>query len=188
MIPRVTRPGRQTLVAVLAAGVFLFGCSPRQEDPLRLLGDGIGPLQLGRDYEETADAARRQAPGSAFAGLGCGGLDEVRYSGELGGFPVSAMAMAEDGVIVEIEVTLDAPTQTRDEAACVQLRDRFAEPFLDRFGPVAERWELRKPVSREHLARTGPVVVVARWFRTGGSCYVSAHYGYGTASKTAAWE
>lgn len=188
MTPSATRPGRRTLVAVLAAGVFLFGCPARHEDPLRLLDDGIGPLQLGRDYQETAAAARQQAPESAFAGLGCGGLDEVRYSGELGGFPVSPMAMAENGAIVEIEITLDAPTQSRDEAACVELMDRFAEPFLERFGPFEERWELRKPVSREHLARTGPVVVAARWFRTGQSCYVSAHYGYGAASKTAAWD
>lgn len=173
---------------MLAAGVFLFGCSPRQDDPLRLLEDGIGPLQLGRAYEKTAATARQEAPETAFSGLGCGGLDEVRFSGELAGLPVSAMAMAEDAVIVEIELTLDAPTQTRNEAACLELRDRFAEPFVVRFGPVGERWELRKPVSREHLARTGPVVVVARWFRTGQSCYVSAHYAYGTASTTATWE
>jgi len=179
---------RQTLVALLAAGVFLVGCAPPGEDPLLLREDGIGPLQLGRGYQETVAATRQAAPETAFAGLGCGGLDEVRYSGEFAGFPVSAMAMAEQGAIVETELALDAPTQASGEAACVELRDRFARPFVTRFGGVDKHWVLRKPVSHEHLARIGPVVVAARWFRTGGSCDVSAHYGYGAASRTADWE
>lgn len=180
--------GRQTLVALLAASVFLLGCAPPEEDALLLGEDGIGPLELGKSYEETVAAARQAAPETAFAGLGCGGLDEVRYSGQFAGLPVSAMAMAEQGAIVEIEMTVDAPTQTSREEDCITLRDRFARPFVTRFGPVEEHWELPKPVSREHLARIGPVVVVARWFRTGGSCYISAHYGYGAASTTATWE
>jgi len=188
MTPGGNPRGWKTLVASLAAGVFLLGCAPSGEDPLLLRENGIGPLQLGKSYQKTVAAARQAAPETVFAGLGCGGLDEVRYSGEFEGLPVSAMAMAEEGAIVEIELTVDAPTQTAGEAACIALRDRFARPFVTRFGAVDERWVLRKPVSREHLARIGPVVMVARWFRTGGSCYVSAHYGYGAASKTATWD
>jgi hypothetical protein len=71
----------------------------------------------------------------------------------------------------------------------VALRDEFAAPFEAQFGAVDKRWEERKPVSREHLALTGPVVLVARWFPTGSSCYVSAHYGYGASlnAESAAW-
>jgi len=166
----------RTLVAVVAASVFHIGCLPGVGDPLELKSDGIGPLQLGRDYEETAKAALRAVPETAFAGLGCNGLDEVRYSGEFAGFPVSAMGMADRGVIIEVELSVDSPIQATDETACLALRERFARPFIERFGPLTERWEERKPVSREHMARTGPVVLVARWFPTGGSCYVSALY------------
>lgn len=170
-----------TLVALVAASVFHMGCAPEVADPLELKHDGIGPLQLGRDYEETARAALKAAPATAFAGLGCNGLDEVRYSGELGGFPVSAMGMADQGVIIEVELSMDSPIRASDEAACLSLRDRFGKPFVERFGAPTEQWEQRKPVSREHMARTGPVVLVARWFPTGGSCYVSALYRGGEA-------
>ncbi|NGX16503.1 hypothetical protein [Wenzhouxiangella sp. XN24] len=139
--------------------------------------DGIGPLALGADYATAVAAAQRAAPDSAFAGPGCGGLDEVRFSGVLGTLPVSAMGMAEDERLVEIELGLDAPLQAEDQAACLALRDRFAETFVARFGSATEHWEIRKPVSREFMARTGPVVLVARWFSTGRSCYVSAVYG-----------
>ncbi|HMA99148.1 MAG TPA: hypothetical protein VKO38_06830, partial [Wenzhouxiangella sp.] len=49
--------------------------------------------------------------------------------------------------------------------------------FIERFGPFVQTWEVSKPVSQELMARTGPVVVAARWFAMGGSCYISAHYG-----------
>lgn len=177
----------RTLVALVAAGVFLFGCAP-PEAPFTMHADGIGPLQLGRGYEATVAAARATAPETAFAGLGCNGLDEVRYSGELDGLPVSAMGMAVEGVIVEIEVSLDSPLQAPGEDACVALRDDFAAPFIRHYGSLEAGRTERKPVSREHLADTGPVVVVARWFPTGNSCYVSAHYGLGASlGAPAAW-
>ena len=178
-----------TLVALLAASVFSLARTPDAPGPLAISAQGIGPLQLGRPYDEAAGLALRVAPDNALAGLGCGGLDEVRYSGELEGRPVSAMAMADQGKLIEIELSLDAPLQADSEAACVALRDEFATPFVARFGPVEKRWEERKPVSREHLVATGPVVLVARWFPTGGSCYISAHYGYGASlsAADAAW-
>lgn len=166
----------RTLVAMVAASVFHIGCSPGAGDPLAVRPDGIGPLQLGRDYDATAQAAMKAAPETAFAGLGCNGLDEVRYSGRFAGFPVSAMGMADQGVIIEVEMSVDSPIQAADDAACLALRERFGEPFVERFGPSTERWEERKPVSRELMARSGPVVLVARWFPTGSSCYVSALY------------
>ncbi|NHA14481.1 hypothetical protein [Thioalkalivibrio sp. XN279] len=178
-----------TLVALLAASVYSLARTPDAPDPLAISAQGIGPLQIGRPYDEAAELAVRVAPDNALAGIGCGGLDEVRYSGQLQGRPVSAMGMADKGKLVEIELTLDAPLQARSEAACVALRDEFAAPFVARFGPVEKSWEERKPVSREHLAATGPVVLAARWFATGGSCYVSAHYGYGASlsAADAAW-
>ena len=166
-----------TLAAVLAASVFFVARSPERDDPMMLHTDGIGPLRLGRDYQESAAAAARIAPDTAFAGLGCGGLDEIRYSGHLADLPVTVMAMAADGLLVEIESSVDAPLQTADEAACLALRDQFATVFVARSGTPAATWTVAKPVSREHMLRSGPVVIVARWFRTGGSCYVSAHYG-----------
>jgi hypothetical protein len=178
-----------TLVALLAASVYSLARTPDAPHPLAISPQGIGPLHLGRPYDEAAELAVRVAPDNALAGIGCGGLDEVRYSGRLDGRPVSAMGMADQGRLIEIELTLDAPLQAGSEAACVALRDEFAAPFVARFGPVEKRWEERKPVSREHLALTGPVVLVARWFPTGGSCYVSAHYGYGASlsAEDAAW-
>jgi hypothetical protein len=178
-----------TLVALLAASVFSLARTPEAPDPLAITPDGIGPLHLGRAYTEAADDALRLAPDNALAGLGCGGLDEVRYSGQLEGRPVSAMGMADQGALIEIELTLDAPLQAASEAACIALRDEFAAPFVARFGGVDKRWAERKPVSREHLAAIGPAVLVARWFPTGSSCYISAHYGYGASlsAEGAAW-
>lgn len=150
--------------------------------------DGIGPLQLGREYEATVAATLAAAPDTGFAGLGCNGLDEVRFSTELAGLPVSPMGMAVDGRIAEIEVTLDDPLQAPGEEACIALRDRFGAPFVAHYGPPGPPRTVRKPVSREHLVEIGPVVLLARWFPTGNSCYVSAHYGYqATADVPGAW-
>jgi len=164
------------LVAV-AAGALLERSFTSDAGPMAVHGEGIGPLVLGGDYATSVAAAQRAAPDSAFAGPGCGGLDEVRFSGLLGALPVSAMGMAVDDRLVEIELGLDAPLQAADQAACLALRDRFAATFVEYFGEVTQHWEIRKPVSREFMARTGPVVLVARWFSTGRSCYVSAVYG-----------
>lgn len=167
-----------TLVAVVAASVFAGACARPGEGPFAIHDDGIGPLLIGRDYDDAVNAARAAAPESVLAGPGCGGLDEVRYQGRVGEFPVSLMAMAEDAVLVEIELGLDNPLTAPDETECTALRDRFAAPFVARFGQPSRHWEIDKPVSREHLLGAGPVVVVARWFPTGRSCYISAHYGY----------
>lgn len=167
-----------TLVAVLAASVLLWQHPAPDERAIALHTDGIGPLRLGHHYPAAIEAVRRVAADTLLAGPGCGDLDEVRYSGQLGELPVSVMAMADDGVLIEIELGLDSPLQADDEAACVALRDRVGEAFVARFGPFQARREVRKPVSREHIAQSGPVVLVARWFDTGRSCYISAHYGY----------
>jgi hypothetical protein len=177
MTLRTARVPAVTLAAIVAASVFVGACARPDADPLALHDDGIGPLVLGRYYDDAVAAAGRVAPDSMLAGPGCGELDEVRYSGRMGEFPVSLMAMADDGVLVEVELGLDAPLTAPDEAACIAMRNRFAEPFVARFGQPTAHWELDKPVSREHRMRTGPVVVVARWFPTGQSCYVSVHYG-----------
>jgi len=177
MIPRQYALLAGALVALAAAGALFERSLEPDAEPMAIRGDGIGPLVLGGDYATAVAAAQRVAPQSTFAGLGCGGLDEVRFSGVLGELPVSAMGMADDDRLVEIELGLDAPLQAADQAACLALRDRFAEAFIERFGSATEHWEVRKPVSREFMARTGPVVLVARWFSTGRSCYVSAVYG-----------
>jgi len=165
------------LVALLATGALFSAQGGPGVEPLALEPDGIGPLRLGRGYDDAVAAARVSAPESAFAGLGCNGLDEVRYSGRIAALPVSAMAMARDGAIAEVELTLDAPLQASDENACIALRDEFAAPFFSRFGAATESWTEQKPVSREHMLQVGPVQLVARWFQTGRTCYVSAHYG-----------
>ena len=179
MTPRTALVLAGTLVALLAASVFFVERQQPREDPLELHADGIGPLRLGRDYREAATLALRRNPDTAFVGSGCGGLDEIRYSGRLGALPVGIMAMADEGVLIEIEAAIEAPLQAESETACLAMRDRLAATFITRFGPIERTWTVRKPVSREHMATTGPVVVVARWFPTGGSCYVSAHYGLG---------
>lgn len=169
------------LAAALAASVFYVDRHPGASDALALHGEGIGPLTLGRDYVDAVEQAIRLAPDTAWAGLGCGGLDEVRVGGRISGFPASVMAMADGNRLVEIEASLDSPLQAEDESACLALRDRFATGFVAQFGPLDESIVIPKPVSREHHAGTGPVVVVARWFPTGRSCYVSARYGSGPA-------
>jgi hypothetical protein len=177
MTPRTALVLAGTLVALLAASVFFIERRPPREDPVALHADGIGPLRLGRDYQEAAALALRLNPDTAFVGSGCGGLDEIRYSGRLGELPVGIMAMADAGVLIEVEAAIEAPLQAESEAGCLEMLDRLAATFIPRFGPVEQTWTVRKPVSREHMATTGPVVLVARWFPTGGSCYVSAHYG-----------
>ena len=176
MTPRTLRVLGGALVAVIAAGALLFQ-GDRVQAPLALERDGVGPLRLGLDYEAAVVSARRTAPQTAFAGLGCNGFDEVRYSVEFVGLPVSVMGMSREGKLAEVEITVDAPLRTADEDACVALRDQLAAPFLARFGPAKESWIEEKPVSREHLLRIGPVLLAARWFSTGRSCYVSALYG-----------
>lgn len=164
------------LVAILATGALSLGSARIAIDPLLLADNGIGPLRLGQQYLAAASDARLAAPESAFAGPGCGGFDEVRYSGQLGTLPVSVMGMADAGVIKEVELTLDAPLRTPDESSCVTLRDELAAPFVERFGPPGPARTEDKPVSREHSLPVGPVVVVARWFDTGRSCYITAIY------------
>jgi hypothetical protein len=169
-----------TLVEVVVASVFLLERRERGAetiDPLALHLDGIGPLRLGLDLERAAAAAQRVAPDSAMVGPGCGDRDEVTYSGVLGNLPVTVMAMADDGIVTEVELTLDGLSQAENEAACVVHRARLAAPFVERFGPEGESWVVRKPVSSEHRVQIGPAVVVARWFSAGRSCYISANYG-----------
>lgn len=164
------------LVAVLATSALSHGSAKPSADPFALAADGIGPLRLGLEYQAATAAVRRAAPESALAGPGCGGFDEVRFSGRLGDLPVSVMGMAETGQITEIELSLDAPLRASDESACLALRDHLASSFIARFGaPGAAQLE-HKPVSREHRLPVGPVVVVARWFEAGRSCYVTALY------------
>lgn len=165
------------LAVVLAASAFGGACARPEPSAVALGEHGIGPLLLDRSYDDAVAAARRLAPDSLLAGPGCGGLDEIRYSGHMAEFPVSLMAMARNDRLVEVELGLDAPLTAANEAACLGLRDRFAAPFVDRFGAASGHWTIDKPVSREHLLGVGPVVVVARWFVTGNSCYVSARYG-----------
>lgn len=165
------------LVAATAAGALFLNPGPTPEKALALSDEGIGPLLLGRGFEQAERRAFQTAPDTAFSGVGCAGLDEIRYDGWLGEHPVGVMAMADEGRIREVEATLYSPAQAEDREACVALRDRFAVPFVDRFGPYSASWQAAKPVSEELMARTGPVVVVARWFSMGRSCYISAHYG-----------
>jgi hypothetical protein len=165
------------LLVAAAASALLLQSGPELEEPLALTDRGIGPLLLDRSFEKAERQAFRAAPETAFSGPGCAGLDEIRYDGWLDGRPVSVMAMADEGRIREVEAMLYSPSETEDRNACLSLRDNFAQPFLDRFGPFEQAWEINKPVSEELLARTGPVVIAARWFAMGRSCYVSAHYG-----------
>lgn len=167
------------LAVTLAAGA-LFLPLGRTHDALALGPDGVGPLRLGLAYEEAVAAAHRAAPRTAFAGLGCNGFDEVRYSGEFAALPVSVMGMAVGGGLSQVEITVDAPLRARDEPACTALLDSFAAPFIARFGPAEKSWVEQKPVSREHLLQVGPALLAARWFPTGQSCYVSALYGVRT--------
>lgn len=164
------------LVAALATSALLHARHDDLPEPLALQADGIGPLRLGLGYDFATDAARRVAPDTVMAGIGCGGRDEITYSGTFAGLPVTAMAMADDGIVNEVELSLDWPRQAEHESACLAERDQLAKHFVARFGPEGERWTIPKPVSSEHMVQVGPVVLVARWFSTGRSCYVSAVY------------
>jgi hypothetical protein len=165
-----------TLAVALAASVLFFGRPGTPEDPLAIEVDGIGPLRLGANYEVSTIAARRAAPETAMAGAGCTGRDEITFSGRLGDLPVTVMAMADDGVITEIEMTLDAPRAAENEAACIAVRGRLAEYFVAQLGPPGGDRMIRKPVSSEHLLEVGPAILGARWFATGRSCYITASY------------
>ena len=165
------------LAAVTAVGALVVGPSLRIEPPAALHEGGIGPLIVDRDFRTAVRQAFRSAPESAFSGTGCAGLDEIRYDSQVDSWPVSIMAMADNGRIREVEATLYSPTQAENRQACLSLRNDFASAFIERFGPFVQTWEVSKPVSQELFARTGPVVVAARWFAMGGSCYISAHYG-----------
>jgi hypothetical protein len=184
MISLTLRIAGATVVAMMAAGALTLQ-GHQTQPPMALEQDGVGPLRLGFDYQDAVVAVQRAAPETNFAGLGCNGFDEVRYSGELAGLPVSVMGMSRASTLDEVTVTVDAPLQTPDEAACLALRDQFAGPFLVRFGRATEDWIEEKPVSREHLLKVGSVLLAARWFPTGRSCYVSALYG--NRSATTGW-
>lgn len=164
------------LVAVLAAGAALHDRRHELPGPMALQDDGVGPLRLGLEYDAALDIARRVAPETFMAGVGCGGKDEITYSGTIAQRPVTAMAMADDGTINEVELSIDRPRQAENEAACLAERDRLATHFATRLGPEGNRWTKSKPVSSEHFVQVGPAVIVARWFATGRSCYVSAVY------------
>jgi hypothetical protein len=168
-----------TLAAVLAASV-LARQPPGLPDPgseaLALRHDGIGPLRLGAGYAAATDAARLAAPDTMMAGEGCSGRDEITYSGTLGGLPVTVMAMADDGLINEVELTLDHPRQAANETACLALRDHLGNHFVTHFGERGTEWVVKKPVSSEHMLQVGPAVMAARWFSTGRSCYITASY------------
>jgi hypothetical protein len=165
------------LAVATTAGALAVGSYLQEESPETLHEGGIGPLVVDRDFEKARQAVFRAAPDTAFSGVGCAGLDEIRYDVELGRHAVGVMAMAENGQIREVEATLYNPSVTEDREACLALRNQFAQTFVQRFGPIEQTWQVNKPVSQELLARTGPVVINARWFSMGRSCYVSAHYG-----------
>lgn len=164
---------------LLACGSFLLQpqAVTAAQDPLALRHDGIGPLTLGLRFERAERLAMEAAAESVFSGLGCGGLNEIRYHGRLAGQDVDVMAMAAQAHIDSVEVLLHHPHPVESRQACLALRDRFAEAFTERFGPLQSGRQVTRPVSQEIYAATGPVVIVARWFETGGSCYVSARYG-----------
>lgn len=146
-------------------------------NPMGLTDTGIGPLTLGRDFREAESAAFQVAAESAFSGVGCGGSSEIRYDGWLGERFVGVMAMSSRDRIESVEITPHATARVGSQDECRKFRDGFAEPFLSRFGPFDSSWQVIKPVSQETLARTGPVVITARWFESGGDCYVGARFG-----------
>lgn len=166
-------------VALLVPGLLiagLWGGAATATAAADLRDDGIGPLRLGARFDRAETAALRLGPDAFYAGPGCSGLREIRYDIQFADAPVGVMAMGEGEIIQQVEATLHAPTRAAGLEACLALRDGFAEPLVQRFGSFDQQWQMAKPVSTEFLARTGPVVVVARWFDTGGSCYVSARF------------
>ncbi|MGY6555703.1 MAG: hypothetical protein ACXIUM_14390 [Wenzhouxiangella sp.] len=164
-------------VAAAASGIWWQNGLPGLA-PAGLAADGIGPLRLDTDFRRAERLAFRLAPDSAFSGPGCSGLDEIRFDTLLGDFPVTLMAMAEDGRIREVEAGLMTPGLGHSLADCLSLRDAFAAEFTPYFGAVAAQWQINKPVSQEHWAQSGPVLIQARWFPAGGSCNISAHFGW----------
>ena len=166
-------------VAVLSACVMAAAAlqGQRVAAVMALRDDGVGPMRLGRDFDEAERLAFRMAGESAFTGVGCAGLAEIRYLGTLGEHPVGVMAMTGSDRLETIEITLQQPTAARTHDDCLMLRDRFAEPFLARCGAFDATWQVNKPVSSETLARTGPVLIEARWFHSGADCYISARFG-----------
>ncbi|MCC5888472.1 MAG: hypothetical protein JJT88_18705 [Gammaproteobacteria bacterium] len=178
------------MIARIALGVVVFSAcviataalqGQSAIDVMALEDDGVGPMRLGRDFDEAERLAFRLARESAFSGMGCAGFAEIRYLGTLGEHPVAVMAMTGSDRIEAVEITLQQPTAAHTHEDCLRLRDRFAEPFLDRYGTFDASWQVNKPVSKETLARTGPVLIEARWFHSGSDCYISARFGeYGT--------
>lgn len=168
--------GLAMLVAATAAGGYWWQAGAVGMKPASLAEDGIGPLRLESDFRRAERLAFRLAPDTAFSGPGCSGLDEIRYETLLGDYPVSLMAMAAADRIQEIEAAVLVPNQADSLDSCVALRDSFAEVFIERFGDYQTTWKISKPVSQELMARTGPVLIKARWFRAGGSCNISAHF------------
>ena len=169
-------------IALLSACALAMALAQRQlheesVDPMALHASGVGPLLLGGSFLDAERSAFRLAAESAFSGTGCGGLAEIRYDGWLGEHFVGVMAMTGDDRIASVEISLHETRRARNLDECLLLRDGFAAPFLDRFGAFDSRWQVIKPVAREAVARTGPVVITARWFDTGGDCQVSARYG-----------
>lgn len=168
------------LAVLVACGVVAAAGQGRwsaDADVMSLEEDGVGPMRLGQAFDEAERLAFRMAAESAFTGVGCAGLAEIRYEGRLGEHFVGIMAMTGGDRIETVEVTLRQPASVQTQAECISLRDRFAGPFISRYGAVDGSWQLHKPVSVESLARTGPVLIESRWFPTGGDCYISARYG-----------
>lgn len=174
--------GAGLLAAAAAAGGFWWQSGLLGMGPAGLAADGIGPLRLDKDFRRAERLAFRLAPDTAFSGPGCSGLDEIRFEAQLGGFPVALMAMADDGRIREVEAGLITPGLGKTLADCLSLRDAFAAEFTRHFGAVEAKWQIDKPVSQEHWASSGPVFIQARWFRAGGSCNISAHFGLADGS------
>lgn len=170
MISRSRLRGAVLMAALAAAGWLLSISLPARPGATEPTDQGFGPLALGQRFDQAERLAFRVAPETAFSGTGCSGLDEIRYEGWLSGQPVGIMAMAGNGHIEEIEVTLLAPDRADSLEACRELRDGFAQAFTERFGSYQSSWQVNKPVSQELLARTGPVLLAARWFSAGGSC------------------
>lgn len=169
--------GASLLAAATAAGGFWWQTSLPVTATAGLAEDGIGPLRLGKDFQRAERLAFRLAPETAFSGPGCSGLDEIRFETRLGDFPIALMAMADGGQIREVEAGLIAPASATSLEECLRLRDQFAGEFTRRFGAVEASWQVDKPVSQEHWTQSGPVLIQARWFRAGGSCSISAHFG-----------
>jgi hypothetical protein len=138
--------------------------------------DGWGGIRLGMMPEAALAAA---GPG-ALAGQGCDGRDHVTLETRLGDQPVSVMAALEKGRIAEVELFLEAPTQTGGRAACLALLDGFAAPFRAAFGRPLGVEEPPGP-TRDRVERLRPgantlLELRSRYFPNGGTCYTTATY------------